>query len=161
MFFQRIAATGVIAASVVLAASLPNALVPRAELPASYAEPYLNISLKIADYGCAPLPADHPFNTNNYTYFIDVLSDYYSVIATPLVTAEDKTACGSCVQVTYVTDAGEKNRVYGVTVDGTGGYYNFDKAGFAGLGGRESFNKGTLNVTAETVDIKKCERARQ
>ncbi|CAG8958722.1 hypothetical protein HYFRA_00011565 [Hymenoscyphus fraxineus] len=161
MVSVRIATLGALAASVVSAASIPNELAERQTSPASYATAYLDIEKKIADFGCAPLPADHYFNKEKYVYFIDVLSDYYSIIASPLVTATDKSACGTCVEVTYTTDAGEKNKVYGVTVDGTGGYYNFDLAGYAGLGGREPFNKGTLQVKTKTVDLKKCERQRQ
>lgn len=89
-----------------------------------------------------------------------MLADYYSVIATPWA-AQDKNACGQCVALTYTNEEGEKRKVYAVTVDATGGYFNVDKAGFAGLGGYGSFAAGTLSGEAETVDIKKCKRARQ
>lgn len=65
------------------------------------------------------------------------------------------------MEVTYTNAAGEKRKVYGVTVDSTGGYFNFDQAGFAGLDGRGSFDAGTLQATAKTVDLEKCRRARQ
>lgn len=98
--------------------------------------------------------------SSQYEYFVDVLKDYYSIIATPWA-ADDKNACGQCVEVTYTNAAGEKRKVYGVTVDSTGGYFNLDQAGFAGLDGRAAFDAGTLQTTTKTVDLQKCRRARQ
>lgn len=89
-----------------------------------------------------------------------MLADYYSIIATPFA-ADDKSACGQCIEVTYTNADGEKRKVYGVTVDSTEGYFNFDQAGFAGLDGYGSFAAGTLQGQAKTVDIAKCARARQ
>ncbi|POS76763.1 hypothetical protein DHEL01_v204853 [Diaporthe helianthi] len=150
-------------APLVSAATLPREVVEvesrqTTTVPVSYATAYLDINLKIADFGCGTAP--NSSIVKNYEYFVDVLEDYYSVIATPLA-ATDKGACGSCVEVTYTNPAGEKRKVYGVTVDSTGGFYNFDQVGFAGLDGRGSFNAGTLQATAKTVGLEKCRRARQ
>lgn len=93
-----------------------------------------------------------------YTKFVDVLADYTALIATPWA-ATDKNACGQCVAVTYTNTAGTKRTVYAVTVDSTGGYFNLDKAGFAGLDGYGSFAAGTLVGSAVTVPIEKCKRA--
>lgn len=78
------------------------------------------------------------------------------MIATPWA-GVDKSACGQCVAVSY-TDAGYTRTVYAVTVDATGGYFNLDKAGFAGLGGYDAFAAGTLTGSAVTVPIEKCMR---
>ncbi|KKY38389.1 putative allergenic cerato-platanin asp f13 [Diaporthe ampelina] len=151
-----------LAAPLVSAATLPRDVVEvearDTTVPVSYATAYLDISLKIADFGCSAAP--NGSIVKEYEYFVDVLEDYYSIIATPWA-ADNKTACGQCVEVTYTNAAGEKRKVYGVTVDSTGGYFNFDQAGFAGLDGRASFDAGTLQATATTVDLQKCRRARQ
>lgn len=97
---------------------------------------------------------------HQYPKFVDVLADYYSIIATPWA-ANDKNACGQCVEITYTNANGIKRKVYGITVDSTGGYFNLDKAGFAGLNGYGSFAGGTLHGSAKAVDIAKCQRARQ
>lgn len=102
--------------------------------------------------------ANYSIPHHQYTRFVDVLADYTSLIATPWA-ADDKSACGQCVEVSYTNANGTTRKVYGLTVDATGGYFNFDKAGFAGLDGYGSFAAGTLRGSANTVDISKCLRA--
>lgn len=94
---------------------------------------------------------------SQYTKFVDVLADYTGLLATPWA-GVDKSACGQCVAVTYTNESGETRTVYAVTVDATGGYFNLDKASFAGLDGYGSFAAGTLVGSALTVPIEKCKR---
>lgn len=79
------------------------------------------------------------------------------MVATPWA-AVDKSACGQCVAVSY-TEEGFTRMVYAVTVDATGGYFNLDKSGFAGLGGYDAFAAGTLIGSAATVPLENCRRA--
>lgn len=95
---------------------------------------------------------------SQYTKFVDVLADFTALVATPWAAA-DKGACGQCVAVSYTTDSGLERTVYAMTVDATGGYFNLDKSGFAGLAGYDSFAAGTLVGGAVTVGIEKCLRA--
>ncbi|KAJ4393848.1 hypothetical protein N0V93_003063 [Gnomoniopsis smithogilvyi] len=130
---------------------------PRDEgLSISWATAYLNETLNIADYGCGT--AVKGTALQDYTKFVDVLGKYTALIATPWAAA-DKSACGQCVAVSYTTTSGLKRTVYAVTVDATGGYFNLDKAGFAGLDGYDGFAAGTLVGSAVTVPLEKCLRA--
>ncbi|CAN8101081.1 unnamed protein product [Discula destructiva] len=153
MQFSKILSAAAVAVPFVSAAAVE--LAQRNEDSISYADAYLNIELAIKDYGCGTA-------TNNffkdYTKFVDVLADYTSIIATPDA-ANDKGQCGQCVAVSYTNAAGKKRTVYAVTVDSTAGFYNLDKAGFAGLDGYGSFAAGTLKGDAVPVDIKHCRRA--
>lgn len=61
--------------------------------------------------------------------------------------------------ITYTNAAGIERTINALTVDSTEGYFNLDKAGFAGLDGYGSFAAGTLIASAETVPIEDCVRS--